>query len=705
MDESVFEDIHEIAENSAYLKAIEEKEVCTEMWDTLPSYESCIEIERQLERDNKLTFDDIFSEPQGFYMLKSFLITQFCGEKAIFIKDVQNYKKMRFESARRKISKMMYKRYIVAHDESTPPEYKKLVPVFDLTKDRRFFGDEERSVLRSRSEAAEVDDAVSQSLGSSMTASMMASFNENGPITRNSLAFGGAGSSIIGGDFNFDDEDPYDNMPMSSMGLPSAYGGPASAAANSPKPKPAAKITFGDDEPGLPEPMPIKAASSSSRPNDSNNPIGVYGKPIKLVTDFIEKDEAPSKLFDDIARTVLADLKMDMFPRFLKSEQYRNYIKTKSIETAKYDFKKDFVMFRLLGRGGFGAVHACRKRNSGTIYAAKLINKKLVKVKKALDNVLEEKNVLCKMNSTFVTNLKYALQDEENLYLVMDLMLGGDLKFHLINAGRFTEKRARFYAAQVLLGLEHVHQIGIIYRDMKLENILLDHLGNCKLSDLGLAVVTKEKIKGYAGTPGYTAPEMIQNKYYGPSADIFSYGVMLYRMLSGSKPFKGKVDRELDKAVLTRKPAFPKEIFTRDAISVLMALMEKTPEKRLGSGEKGMDEIKEHSFFKEIDWGLLEAGYLEPPFRPNQLDVNAGSLKDIGDFDKGKYKAIKLEDRFKQKTKDFEYVSIKALGEEMAAVLEKVEENAKLAKTAKKSGIDPKDMKGKDKSAKCCVIS
>jgi serine/threonine protein kinase len=121
----------------------------------------------------------------------------------------------------------------------------------------------------------------------------------------------------------------------------------------------------------------------------------------------------------------------------------------------------------------------------------------------------------------------------------------------------------------VLLGLEHVHAANIIYRDMKLENVLLDHNGHCRISDLGLAVVSKVKIKGYAGTPGYTAPEMIKNKPYGPSADIFSFGVMLYRMLCGSKPFKGKIDRDLDKAVIEKKPQFPKEIFTKEAISLL----------------------------------------------------------------------------------------------------------------------------------------
>jgi len=343
---------------------------------------------------------------------------------------------------------------------------------------------------------------------------------------------------------------------------------------------------------------------------------------------------------------------------------------------------KDFTTFRVLGRGGFGAVHACRKTNSGTLYAMKCINKKLVKVKSALDNVLEERNVLTMMKSNFVTNLKYALQDDETLYLIMDLMLGGDLKFHLINAGRFTEKRARFYAAEVLLGLEHVHNASIIYRDMKLENVLLDHLGHCRISDLGLAVVTKTKIKGYAGTPGYTAPEMIKNKLYGPSADIFSFGVMLYRMLCGSKPFKGKIDRDLDKAVVDRKPQFPKEIFSKDAISLLTGLLHKRPENRLGCGEKGIEEIKDHPFFESIDWGLLEAGYLDPPFVPNKFDVNAASLKDIGDFDKTKYKNVKLDDRFRQRVKNFHFVSIRALQDEMVSVLEKADENVNFEKFA-----------------------
>ena len=175
---------------------------------------------------------------------------------------------------------------------------------------------------------------------------------------------------------------------------------------------------------------------------------------------------------------------------------------------------------------------------------------------------------------------------------------------------------------------------------------------------------------------------MIKNKLYGPAADIFSYGVMLYRMLCGSKPFKGKVDRDLDKAVIERKSTFPKEIFSKEAISLLTGLLQKRPENRLGCGDRGIEEVKEHPFFESIDWGLLEAGYIDPPFVPNKFDVNAASLKDIGDFDRAKYKHVKLDDRFRQRIKNFEYVNVQALQDEMVQVLEKADEHVNFEKFA-----------------------
>lgn len=600
LDESMFEDIHEIAENSAYLKAVEEKDISLEMYEKLPPYEDLEALEAKLKAEGALTLDRIFQQPTGYYMIKCFLLADYAVDKAIFIKDVEAYKTMRFESARAKIAKLLYQRFVANENEHSM--------VFD--------------------KGSSVFQIIQQP--------------HQPTTTTNEEKYGKGGKGGKPGDpANADPVSRTESVTTSMFGI-----------------------------------------------GTSNNPIGVYGPSIKRVKEKVNAGLAPKDLFDEVCRDVMNDLKLDVFPRFKHSEFYKKYIRTKWIDTQKVTIK-DFQTFRILGRGGFGAVYACRKKNSGTIYAQKCINKRLVKVKSAIDNVSEERNVLAMMKSTFVTNLKYALQDEENLYLIMDLMLGGDLKFHLINAGRFTEKRARFYGAEILLGLEHVHKQSIIYRDMKLENVLLDHAGHCKISDLGLAVVTKVKIKGYAGTPGYTAPEMIKNKLYGPGADIFSFGVMLYRMLCGSKPFNGKIDRDLDKAVIETKPHFPYEIFSKDAISLLNGLLQKRPENRLGCGPRGIEEIKEHAFFECIDWGLLEAGYLEPPFVPNKFDVNAASSKDIGNFEHAKYLHVKLDDKFKEKIRNFEHTNLRALQDEMTAVLEKADENKNFEKFAAPPDIVP----------------
>ncbi len=592
LGDNVVEDIQELNENSAYLKVVEEKGVCLDILNLLPEYENLDYLEKALISQGNITFDRIFQEPCGYYNIKNFLIADYSVDKAIFVKDVEAYRSMRFESARQKVAHLLYQRF-VSQDDRDNMNFKKGSSVFQIihSQNKTFAQTEEKN------------------------------------------------------------EDTTDDL--------------------------------------LKNYDPAQRKKSLILIGAIYNPIGVYGAPVQRVKDRVGRGEAPKDLFDEVSREVMNDLRLDVFPRFCKSKFYQRYIRCKFIETVKISIR-DFTTFRVLGRGGFGAVHACRKNNSGSIYAMKCVNKKLVKVKSALDNIMEERNVLTMMQSNFVTNLKYALQDEDNLYLIMDLMLGGDLKFHLINAGKFTEKRARFYAAQVLLGLEHVHQKSVIYRDMKLENVLLDHLGHCRLSDLGLAVVTSVKIKGYAGTPGYTSPEMIKNKYYGPATDIFSYGVMLYRMLCGTKPFKGKTEADLDKAVIEKKPFFPTDVFSPDAINILSKMLQKKPENRLGCGEKGIEEIKEHRFFHTIDWGLLEAGYIDPPFVPNKFDVNAASMRDIGDFDKAKYRSVRLDDRFRARVAHFGYVSRTALQEELVLVMEKADEGTNFEKFANKPEVDVK---------------
>lgn len=614
LDENMFEDIHELAENSAYLRAVEEQGNSLDMLNSLPQYEDLHYLEQRLLVENAITFDHIFHEPCGYYNIRNFLIADGSSDRAVFLYDVEAYRNMRFESARQKVAKMIYDRFI-SYDESEKTH---------------------NSFLPGQSTFASIQTK-----------------EENQPTTPNGQPNIAATGNSVQRQSRLRD----------------------------------ANLIAGHDE--------LRGLITMGQPQNS---LGIYGNLVEEVREAVTRGEAPPDVFDAIAKQVLDDLRLDVFPRFCQSTFYKRYIRCKYIETVRVTVR-DFTAYRVLGRGGFGAVHACRKINSGVFYAMKCVNKKLVKVKNALDNILEERNVLAMMQSSFVTNLKYALQDEDNLYLVMDLMLGGDLKFHLINCGKFSERRARFYAAQVLLGLEHVHSKSVIYRDMKLENVLLDQSGHCRLSDLGLAVVTTVKIKGYAGTPGYTSPEMIRSKLYGPATDIFSYGVMVYRMLCGSKPFKGRTEAELDRAVLDKKPVFPSDIFSRDAIHLLTGMLQKKAELRLGCGDRGVEEIKSQRFFQSIDWGLLEAGYIDPPFVPNKFDVNAASLKDIGEFDKTKFRHVKLDEKFRAKVRDFGYVSLLALQQELVSVMERADQ---------KNMMDERNMNryGKQDQEKkeCCSI-
>jgi G protein-coupled receptor kinase len=198
------------------------------------------------------------------------------------------------------------------------------------------------------------------------------------------------------------------------------------------------------------------------------------------------------------------------------------------------------------------------------MYALKKLEKKRVKKRHAETLSLNEKQILQRVNSPFVVSLAYAYETKDALCLVLTLMNGGDLKFHLytLSPGGFDEKRVQFYAAEITLGLQHLHRERILYRDLKPENILLDDygktngnelvlipLGHVRISDLGLAVELRdnEPIKGRVGTVGYMAPEIVKNEKYSYGVDWWSLGVLIYEMIEGKAPFrqrKEKVKRE-----------------------------------------------------------------------------------------------------------------------------------------------------------------
>uniref|UniRef100_A0A8D0F678 G protein-coupled receptor kinase n=1 Tax=Strix occidentalis caurina TaxID=311401 RepID=A0A8D0F678_STROC len=301
-----------------------------------------------------------------------------------------------------------------------------------------------------------------------------------------------------------------------------------------------------------------------------------------------------------------------------------------------------FVDFRVLGKGGFGEVCACQRRATGKMYASKRLGKRRLKKRRGYEAAMVEKRVLARVHSRFIVSLAYAFQTKTDLCLVMTLMNGGDLRYHMYNVDEenpgFEEPRAVFYAAQILLGLEHLHQHRIIYRDLKPENVLLDDDGHVRLSDMGLAVELKEgqnKTRGYAGTPGFMAPELLRDEEYDWAVDYFTLGVTLYEMLEAKGPFRTRGEKVENKEVTRRilhDPVSYSDRFSPAARDACEGLLAKDPGNRFGFRGNDCAQLKAHPLFAAINWGRLEAGLVPPPFVPDPRRVYAKDLEDVGAF-------------------------------------------------------------------------
>ncbi|KAK1153278.1 rhodopsin kinase GRK1 [Acipenser oxyrinchus oxyrinchus] len=320
-----------------------------------------------------------------------------------------------------------------------------------------------------------------------------------------------------------------------------------------------------------------------------------------------------------------------------------------------------FMDFRVLGKGGFGEVHACQMKATGKMYANKKLNKKRLKKRNGYEGAIVEKRILVKVHSRFIVTLAYAFQTKLDLCLVMTIMNGGDLRFHVYNVDEknpgFGEDRACFYTAQIICGLEHLHQHRIIYRDLKPENVLLDDAGHVRISDLGLATELPEgqdKTKGYAGTPGFMAPELLKNEAYDYSVDYFTLGVTLYEMIAAKGPFRSRGEKvenkEVTRRILNDPVSYP-ETFSSDCKLLCEALMEKDPAKRLGFKNNQCVELKDHPYFNTLNWGRLEAGLMDPPFVPDPKMVYAKDISDVGAF--STIKGVVLDDKDKEFYEDF----------------------------------------------------
>ncbi|XP_023304699.2 muscle M-line assembly protein unc-89 isoform X1 [Lucilia cuprina] len=279
----------------------------------------------------------------------------------------------------------------------------------------------------------------------------------------------------------------------------------------------------------------------------------------------------------------------------------------------------DFHFLAVLGKGSFGKVLLAELRDTTYYYAVKCLKKDVVLEDDDVDSTLIERKVLALgTKHPYLCHLFCTFQTESHLFFVMEYLNGGDLMFHIQESGRFTEERARFYGAEIVSGLKFLHKKGIIYRDLKLDNVLLDYEGHVRIADFGmckLQIYLDKTADSFCGTPDYMAPEIIKGDKYNQNVDWWSFGVLLYEMLIGQSPFSGCDEDELFWSICNELPWFPVYI-SAEATSILKGLLEKDYTKRIGSQYSPAGDIVEHIFFRPIDWNLLEKRQIEPPFRP-----------------------------------------------------------------------------------------
>ncbi|EMD33910.1 hypothetical protein CERSUDRAFT_117440 [Gelatoporia subvermispora B] len=296
-----------------------------------------------------------------------------------------------------------------------------------------------------------------------------------------------------------------------------------------------------------------------------------------------------------------------------------------------------FDLHRAVGKGAFGKVRVVEYKKTKKLYALKYIDKAKCIKQKAIANIIQERRLLEEIDHPYIVNLRYAFQDDENCFFVLDLMLGGDLRFHLERKGRLPEETVRFWVAELSLALEYLHKQHIIHRDLKPDNILLDAMGHAHITDFNVAIHYSDRRlhTSVAGSMAYMAPEVVGRKGYSWWVDWWSLGVVAYELLFHRRPFDGRTSDKMTQSILKDPIKVPSSKgVSAEGQDVLRGFLDRNPKTRLGCRDKdlGIDDIRTHPWFANMDWDALENKDTQPPFVPDMKKANFDVSHELDEF-------------------------------------------------------------------------
>ena len=309
----------------------------------------------------------------------------------------------------------------------------------------------------------------------------------------------------------------------------------------------------------------------------------------------------------------------------------------KPIETEEEVDRNSFDFISVIGKGGFGKVWKVRYKKNFQEFAMKEMSKALVIEKNCLSSILYERDLLSNFRHPFIINMIFSFQDNDNLYLVMNLVTGGDMRYQLTKNHTFPENQSKFLIACLVLGIEAIHANDIIHRDIKPENLVLDCKGYLKITDFGIAKKKdNQNLSENSGTPGYMAPEVMNYQNHSFTADYYAIGIICYELMMGVRPYTGEnknviKEKILAKQVMIKAHEIPNG-WSKEAADFINNLIQRKPTSRLGC--KGINQIKQHSWFEDINWKDLYNMKIEAPFIPleeDNYDVEYCNKEDIID--------------------------------------------------------------------------